>query len=113
MQQDIHLYFAVSDEPDIYLGEHFQTLARTYPNLRFVPVLSEPSGPTERRTGLVSVAVAADFARFNGFKAYLAGPPAMVEAAVQVLVTRGLGLADIHADPFYTEAEKAARNTAC
>ena len=113
MQQDIHLYFAVNDEPDIYLEEHFQTLARTYPNLRFVPVLSDPSGPTGRRTGLVSVAVAADFADLDGFKAYLAGPPAMVEAAVQVLVTRGLGRADIHADPFYTEAEKAARNTTC
>ncbi len=39
--------------------------------------------------------------------------PQTVEAAVQVLVTRGLGRADIHADPFYTEAEKAARNTTC
>ncbi len=113
MQQNIHLYFAVSDEPDIYLEDRFRALARGYPNLRFVPVLSDPSGPTGRRTGLVSVAVAADFADLDGFKAYLAGPPAMVEAAVQVLVTRGLGRADIHADPFYTEAEKAARNTTC
>lgn len=110
MQQDIHLYFAVSDEPDIYLEEHFQTLARTYPNLRFVPVLSDPSGPTGRRTGLVSDAVAGDFARFIGFKAYLAGPPAMVNTTVEMLVGRGLRREDIHADPFYTEAEKTAQD---
>ncbi len=33
----------------------------------------------------------------------------LVEAAVEALAARGLGREDIHADPFYTEAEKAAR----
>ncbi|MFQ6018198.1 MAG: oxidoreductase, partial [Kiloniellaceae bacterium] len=107
--QDIHLYFGVRDEPDIYLEEHFRALALRYPNLRFVPVLSDPSGPTGRRTGIVSDAAAADFADFDGFNAYLAGPPAMVEATVAMLARRGLRREDIHADPFYTEAEKAAR----
>ena len=109
MRQEIHLYFGVTDEPDIYFEEHFRVLVQRYPNLRLVPVLSDPSGPTGRRTGIVSDAVATDFADFDGFKAYLAGPPAMVEAALQMLVKRGLRREDIHADPFYTEAEKAAR----
>lgn len=112
MRQDIHLYFGVRDDPDLYLEDHFRTLAEKYPNFRFVPVLSEPSGPTARRTGLVSAAAAADFADFGAIKAYLAGPPVMVEAAVEALAARGLGREDIHADPFYTEAEKAARETA-
>ena len=33
----------------------------------------------------------------------------MVEAALRMLVRRGLRREDILADPFYTEAEKAAR----
>ena len=112
MRQDIRLYFGVRDEADIYLEGHFRALARTHSSLRFVPVLSEPGGPTARRTGRVSDAVAADFADLDGFKAYLAGPPEMVEATVETLVTRGLPREDIHADPFFTEAEKAAREKA-
>jgi CDP-4-dehydro-6-deoxyglucose reductase/ferredoxin-NAD(P)+ reductase (naphthalene dioxygenase ferredoxin-specific) len=107
MQQDVHLYFGVRDERDLYLEDHFIGLTRTHPNLSFVPVLSEPSRPTARRTGFVHEAVAADFAGLDGFKAYLAGPPPMVEAATKLLQGRGMRRQDIHADAFYTEAEKA------
>jgi CDP-4-dehydro-6-deoxyglucose reductase/ferredoxin-NAD(P)+ reductase (naphthalene dioxygenase ferredoxin-specific) len=107
-RQPITLYFGVRDEPDLYLERHFTALAASHPNFRFVPVLSEPSGSTRRRTGFVHEAVAADWADFDGVKAYLAGPPVMVEAATTLLQERGMRRADIHADAFYTEAEKAA-----
>ncbi len=109
MRQAIHLYFGVREERDIYLEGHFRRLCEGHRNLRYVPVLSDPGSPTPRRTGLVPDVVAADIGDFTGFKAYLAGPPVMVEAAVDMLLRRGLPRADIHADPFYTEAEKAAR----
>lgn len=108
MKQDVRLYFGVRDEPDIYLEQHFLALTETYPNLRFVPVLSEPSAQTDRRTGMVSAAVAADLADLDNVKAYIAGPPGMVAAAVEMLLERGMPAIDIHADPFYTVAEKAA-----
>jgi CDP-4-dehydro-6-deoxyglucose reductase/ferredoxin-NAD(P)+ reductase (naphthalene dioxygenase ferredoxin-specific) len=107
MRQPIHLYFGVRDERDLYLETHFAVLARAHANFRFVPVLSEPRGATVRRTGFVHEAVAADFADFDGCKAYLAGPPAMVEAASALLRARGMRREDIHADAFYSEAEKA------
>ena len=48
-------------------------------------------------------------ADLDGAKAYLAGPPVMVEAATALLAeARGMRRQDIHADAFYTEAEKAA-----
>ncbi len=59
------------------------------------------------RSGLVHDAVAADFASFDGCKAYLAGPPAMVEAATMLFEQRGMRRIDIHADAFYTAAEMA------
>ena len=107
MAQDIHLYFGVRDERDLYLEDHFQALCAAHPNLTLVPVLSEPSGGTARRTGFLHDAVADDFADLDGFKAYLAGPPPMVEAATALLTDRGMRREDVHADAFYTEAEKA------
>lgn len=106
MPQDIRLYFGARAERDIYLEDHFRALERRHPNFHFTVVLSEPDGPTDRRTGLVTDAIAADFADLDGFKAYIAGPPVMVEAATPRLTARGLRAEDIHADAFYTEAEK-------
>ncbi len=108
MRQDIRLYFGVRAERDLYREPAMTALAAAHPNFRFTPVLSEPGGPTARRTGWVHDAVAADLAGVDGMKAYLAGPPPMVEAASAMLVARGVRREDIHADAFYTEAEKAA-----
>ena len=107
-RQDIHLYLGVRDERDLYLEDYFKGLAADHSNLTFVPVLSEPSGETGRRTGYLADALAQDFADLDGFKAYLAGPPVMVETSVEKLKAMGIRPQDIHADAFYTEAEKAA-----
>jgi CDP-4-dehydro-6-deoxyglucose reductase/ferredoxin-NAD(P)+ reductase (naphthalene dioxygenase ferredoxin-specific) len=53
--------------------------------------------------------VLSDAATLAGCKAYLAGPPPMVEAAVAQLRARGLSADDIHADPFYSEEENRGR----
>lgn len=110
-RQPILTYFGVRDERDLYLVDRLEKLATDHQNLRLETVLSEPSGATSRRTGLVSDAVASDFSRpdaLDGAKGYIAGPPAMVEAAIDVLQSRGMRRQDCHADAFYTEAEKAA-----
>ncbi|HUK10355.1 MAG TPA: 2Fe-2S iron-sulfur cluster-binding protein [Stellaceae bacterium] len=109
MGQPIHLYFGVRDERDLYLEAHFHVLAQRHPNLRFVPVLSEPGTPTSRRRGFVHEAALADLPDLDGFKAYVAGPPIMVESATPLLLARGVRRQDIHADAFYTEAEKQAQ----
>ena len=104
----VHLYFGVRDERDVYLEPWLRTLAQRHPNFRFEIVLSEPSGATARRTGMVPDALADDFDSFEGFKAYLAGPPPMVEAAEQRLLERDMATRDIHADAFYSQAEDAS-----
>ncbi|CAN5916019.1 2Fe-2S iron-sulfur cluster-binding protein [soil metagenome] len=105
LPQDIHFYFGVRSARDLYLHDHFTRLAETHRNLHFIPVLSDGEGPG--RHGQVHEAVATDFADFDGCKAYLAGPPAMVEAAMRLFEQRGLRRSDIHADAFYTAAEMA------
>jgi len=110
-KQPIHLYFGIRAERDLYLEEHFRALAAEHANLSFVPVLSEPGAPTPRRTGFLSEAVGRDFETaeggLDGFKAYLAGPPIMVETCTMVLKRLGLARQNCHADAFYTEADKA------
>ena len=108
MPQPITLFLGVRDERDIYLEDYFTALAARHPNLSFETVLSEPSRPTARRTGPLCDVIAEDFDDLDGCKAYLAGPPIMVESSVRMLRALDVRREDCHADPFYTEAEKAA-----
>jgi ferredoxin-NAD(P)+ reductase (naphthalene dioxygenase ferredoxin-specific) len=105
--REIRLYFGVRDERDVYRERHLNELVQQHPNVSVQIVLSQPSTPTARRTGTLAEAVSADHVSFEGFKAYMAGPPAMVEAAQQALRRKGMPLRDIHADAFYSQAEDA------
>ncbi len=106
-EQPIHMYFGVRAEQDVYLEDHFRTLAATHENFSFEIVLSEPEGATDRRSGYLSDVMADDFDDLDGSKAYLAGPPVMVETCVGKLKEMRVRDEDCHADAFYTEAEKA------
>lgn len=107
-EQPIHMYFGVRAEPDVYLEDHFRALADKYENFTFEIVLSEPEGASARRSGYLVDILADDFADMDGSKAYLAGPPIMVETCVGKLKEMSVRDEDCHADAFYTEAEKAA-----
>jgi CDP-4-dehydro-6-deoxyglucose reductase/ferredoxin-NAD(P)+ reductase (naphthalene dioxygenase ferredoxin-specific) len=88
------------------MTDYFNELTNSRDNFDFIPVLSEPGSETKRRTGFLADAVAADFTDLDGYKAYLAGPPIMVESTVEKLKLLGLDRSDCHADAFYTEADK-------
>jgi len=100
LTRPLRLYIGVRSTAEIYLEDHFAALQAAHPNLTVVYVVSEPEAATARRTGLVTDAVAADFDSLAGQVAYLAGPPAMVDAGVRLCRTRGIPETDIHADPF-------------
>jgi len=106
--QPIRLYFGVRDERDLYLLDRLDAIAATHANFSYVPVLSHAVGPTARRTGFLAEVLDADLGSLAGWKAYLAGPPIMADTVTRVLTARGLDMADIHADPFYTAADKPA-----
>jgi CDP-4-dehydro-6-deoxyglucose reductase/ferredoxin-NAD(P)+ reductase (naphthalene dioxygenase ferredoxin-specific) len=106
-ERELHLYFGVRDERDVFFESRLDELARRHPNLSVNVVLSEPSRTTQRRTGVVTDAVGADLVSLDGFKAYLAGPPPMVEALQRQLSERGMAVRDVHADAFYSQADDA------
>jgi CDP-4-dehydro-6-deoxyglucose reductase/ferredoxin-NAD(P)+ reductase (naphthalene dioxygenase ferredoxin-specific) len=107
LTQPIRLYFGVRAPRDLYLDHYLADLAARVPNLTVTQVLSEPDGPTDLRTGHLADALRADLAddAANGAKAYLCGPPVMVETCRDVLIDKGIRPQDCHADAFYTQAE--------
>ncbi len=96
----VALYFGVRSERDVYHERLLADLAAEHGNFSYQIVLSEPCAESGRRRGLVHQAVAEDIADAAGYSAYLAGPPAMVEAAGELLLGRGAERRDIHADAF-------------
>lgn len=108
MKQPIHVYFGARSDRDLYLVDYFKGLAQRHTNLTFTPVLSDAPLGARWRTGFVTDIVAKDLQDLNGWKAYIAGPPPMVEAAMQICTARGLRSEDMHADVFFTPGEALA-----
>lgn len=112
MRQPIHVYLGVRAERDLYLVDHFEGLEARHANLTFTPVLSESPPQPRWRTGFVTDAVGQDLQDLDGWKAYVAGPPAMVDAAMAITMERGLRPQDLHADVFFTPEEASAARAA-
>jgi len=111
----VSLYVGARTAADLYLTDHFLDLAARYPTFRFHPVLSDEPGHARWRSGYVGDVAAADLSADGlppGLKAYLAGPPVMVESAVDRLTSLGLSEVDIHTDAFYTRTDTRMRAAA-
>ncbi len=97
------LLFGAREQRDLYALDEIDTIARHWRGgLRFVPVLSEAPDAVNwsGARGLVTEHI--DAAVQPGTRAYLCGPPAMIDAAVASLLQHGVPVAHIHADRFTT-----------
>lgn len=97
----LHLYLGVRNEDELYLKNHFIELGKRHGNLTFVPVLSDAPQNGDNGTyrhGMVSDAVGADFEDLSTHRAYIAGPPAMIAATMDMLGARGIPDERIHCD---------------
>ncbi len=107
--RDAVLYWGCRSQADVYLQAWAEAAAAQMPNLRFVPVLSEPAPGWAGRTGLVHQAVMADLPDLSGHQVYACGAPVMVEAAQRDFVAHcALPADEFFADSFTTAADKAA-----
>jgi phenol hydroxylase P5 protein len=98
---------------ELYFADFFEALAKQYPNFRYFPALSdEPadsawSGPR----GYVHEVLKSQFpgaagaADFRGHKAYLCGPPPMIEACIKTLMQGRLFEKDIYTEKFLSAAD--------
>jgi CDP-4-dehydro-6-deoxyglucose reductase len=105
------LYWGCRRKADLYQHDWCLQAAAEMPQLRYVPVLSEPT-PDDAwtgRTGFVHQAVMADLPELSGHEVYACGAPVMVESAQRDFVQRcGLPEDAFFADAFTSEADKQA-----
>jgi CDP-4-dehydro-6-deoxyglucose reductase/ferredoxin-NAD(P)+ reductase (naphthalene dioxygenase ferredoxin-specific) len=109
MKQPMYLYFGVRAERDVYGEPELRALEAKHPNLKVHVVVSEQPVAGVHRIGMVTDALAADLADLSGFQVYMAGPPAMVDAATELAALQGVQPRDMHADAFYGAAEQASQ----
>lgn len=101
MDNPIALYFGVRSQADLYDWERLQALAQAHTNLRVHAVIATGPVPAGMRGGLLTDAVTQDLSDLQGWRAYVCGAPAMVEAVTWAAKRQGLAQAHIHADAFY------------
>ena len=106
----VTLIYGARNRAELYYAELFADLASRHPNFTYTPVLSEPSETDHwtGETGFVHAAAARSFnGRFEGHKAYLCGPPVMIEACIRTLMQGRLFERDIYTEKFLTAADGA------
>ena len=109
IQRPAVLYWGCRRRADLYQHDWCLQAAAEMPQLRYVPVLSEPTADEgwAGRTGFVHQAVMADFPDLSGHQVYACGAPVMVESAQRDFVARcGLPPDEFYADSFTSEADK-------
>jgi CDP-4-dehydro-6-deoxyglucose reductase len=109
-ERPVTLYWGGRRPQDLYMNELCEEWARTLPNFRYVPVISDaqPEDRWEGRTGFVHQAVMQDTPDLSGHQVYACGAPVMVDAARRDYVAScGLPADEFYADAFTTEADLA------
>jgi phenol/toluene 2-monooxygenase (NADH) P5/A5 len=106
----VTLLYGARSRAELYYHELFCELAQAHPNFSYVPALSDE--PAESAwggfRGYVHDAARTHFAGdFRGHKAYLCGPPVMIEAAIRTLMQGQLFERDIYTEKFLTHADGA------
>ena len=108
--RNITLYWGCRSRADLYLYDWAVQADMDMPNLRYVPVLSEPHAGDawSGRRGLVHEAVMADWPDLSAHQVYACGAPVMVDAAQRDFIARcGLPADEFFVDAFTSAADKA------
>ena len=99
--REVELIYGARRRADLYRIDELEHLAEALPHLELVPALSEPEGenwPGEE--GLVTDVIARRHRSLEGFDAYLAGPPPMIDATIPLLHRLGVRAQNVYFDAF-------------
>ena len=109
----ITLVYGQRNLAELYHDDEFKALAAQHPNFSYVPALSEDAAGFAGFKGFVHEAAKAHFnGDFSGRKAYLCGPPPMIEACLAALMQGRLYERDIYTEKFITAADASKPRSA-
>lgn len=109
--QTITLFYGQRHRAELYYDSEFRALAQRHPNFSYIPALShepEDSDWSGHRGFVHEIAQAHFDGNFSGHKAYLCGPPPMVEACIATLMQGRLFERDIYTEKFLSAADAQA-----
>ncbi len=111
--QPITLVYGQRNLAELYYDDEFKALAQKHPNFTYIPALSEDAAGFDGLKGFVHEAAVKHFnGDFSGQKAYLCGPPPMIEACLGALMQGRLYERDIYAEKFITAADASKPRSA-
>ena len=106
--QPITLVYGARSQDELYYHDDFVALAAQHPNFTYVPALSNVANDSDWSgfRGFVHDAAKAHFSNdFRGHKAYLCGPPVMIDACITTLMQGRLFERDIFTEKFFSAAD--------
>jgi CDP-4-dehydro-6-deoxyglucose reductase len=109
IRRDMTVYWGVRSERDLYAHATLEALAGGAAQLRYVPVLSEPSPDWQGRRGFVHEAVLEEVDDLQECDVYAAGPPAMIAAVRREFGQRGVAANRLFFDSFDYAPDTLAR----
>lgn len=104
----IMLVYGARNRAELYYDTLFRELAARHPQFEYLPALSEPTEACawDGFRGFVHEAAAQRFGNdFRGWRAYLCGPPPMIEACIRTLMQGRVFERDIFTEKFLTGAD--------
>jgi propane monooxygenase reductase subunit len=96
-------FYGARNRKDLFYLDHMQELEQRLPGFRFIPALSMATDEDawEGETGLITDVLDRNVAEGQlTTQAYLCGPPPMIDAAIPVLLSKGISEDNIHYDKF-------------
>ena len=99
----IFLYQGVKAEEDLYMNEICNLWQSKYPNIKYIPIFSDPTKNDNKiiRRGFVHAAVMEDFETLSDVQVYCCGAPILVETAfLEFTQKKSLPESEFYADAF-------------
>ena len=112
-ERRITLFQGARNQAELYNRELFEALARDHEHFTYVPALSDAADDADWQgfRGYVHDAAKEHYdGRFAGNKAYMCGPPPMIDSAITALMQGRLFERDIFMEKFLTAADGAEDN---
>jgi phenol hydroxylase P5 protein len=104
----ITLVYGARNRAELYNDDLFRELARRHPNFSYVPALSDPApgDAWDGATGFVHEVAQRHFdGDFRQHKAYMCGPPPMIDACITTLIRGRLFERDMYMERFISAAD--------
>ncbi len=110
-KRDIVFVYGARNQAELYYRELFEELAEEHDNFTYVPALSEEPEDSDWQgaRGFVHEVAKDHFdGKFEGHKAYMCGPPPMIDACITTLMQGRLFEQHLFMENFYNQGDKDA-----